>query len=176
MKIYCEKCHCELTKTVDERFESCDVGKIQCPKCGKIQKRYISEADLLTYFSASEILYLGMFILTILVYQVLGVSIITMVALIGVLALAYYSTKAISHYVYDNGVFKKETMNREFKEDAKAIKRRMRILFSVFVVMAMMITSGAVEAGIVYTGFMLILVGYTFAKTYVAVSKEKKNK
>ena len=58
MKIYCDECQKDITLQVDKNIESYIPGNIKCPYCGKKQNRYISEADLMTYFTISCVFYI----------------------------------------------------------------------------------------------------------------------
>ena len=142
MKIYCDKCGEIINSPVNTAFENNRVGFIECPKCRTKQKRYISEADLLLYFGLSEILYLIVSIITMIMFGYVGVTMKTGAFIFVVLIIAFFGLKAISNNIYVKGYFKKKTMYTDLQEDAKAISGNLsRQLIFFFVIAITFITS-----------------------------------
>lgn len=166
MKVYCEKCGCEISRDVDSRFEQFDIGHIICPECHSKQKRYISEADLLIYFGVSATFYGIMAIIISTIFSGAGFNLVTGVMIAVLFVFAYWFQKSMSRMQYVNAYLKSETKNKDFGEDKKEVGKRLRWQFLAFVVLALMI--GTDPAYII--PFILMVVAFiaiTFLKVYL---------
>ncbi|MDO5440166.1 MAG: hypothetical protein Q4F12_01370 [Erysipelotrichaceae bacterium] len=172
MKIYCDKCHEDISKDVDFALEKYEIGKIKCEKCGYIQNRYISETDLQLYAGASELLYVLLTGIAALLYEYMGNRLWLIPLFILLLAGAFFLVKYISRYIYKNAPGKKKTANKIFNEDANRVKKSIQTQFTIFFILAfgaLMWDTYRIEC----LGGMLIIAISSLAKYYVCTSNEK---
>ena len=172
MKIYCEHCKQEISIDCDSHFEQYETGKVTCPHCRRVQKRYISEADLLTFFTFSELLYVVLVLITAVLFAIFGVGIIAIAAIFALLVIAYLLSKQLSRYIYTNGMFKKETMYKLFDEEGENIKKNMRWQFILFFALAITFATGT-EFSLFFIAMMILSVVLSAVKMVLAVRKEK---
>lgn len=171
MKIYCEHCHHDISTLCDTHFEQNEIGRIQCPHCRKKQKRYISEADLLTYFTFSELLYIILVLVTTAFFRLFGLSVITLIAIIIMFTLAYLGAKQLSRTIYSTGGWKKETMYTSLDEDAESIKKSMKWQFILFFALAITYATGT-EFSLFFIAMMIVSVGLSAIKMRLAIKRE----
>lgn len=175
MKIYCEKCHEDISADCDILFEKSTVGNVQCPKCKKVQSRYVSEGDLLLYFAVSETFYIILSLITLLVLEKLGISVISIVLVLAMLVLAYFFLKTASRSIYAKAYNKKELMNVKFKEDGAAIKKSLNIQYLLFMVIAFTcFTTDSFQ--IFYIIIMALANIFTYIKYFLQLKKERNAK
>ena len=173
MKIYCEKCHEDISAECNKAIENYTVGRIICPKCHYEQKRYISEADILLFFGVSEVFYVFLSLLTVFLFDKLGVNAVSIIILVLCLILSYFGSKMLSSGIYEKAYFKNEIRNKVFDEDRKAIQRSISWQFMLF--FAITITYITTEEGKLF--FLLAMpaaVLFTFVKLYLQLKYEKR--
>ena len=172
MRIYCEKCHEDITEKVDSLFERYEVGKIQCPKCQKQQSRYVSETDILLYFGISEVFYALLTVITVLIFIWLGVHWYSIVILLGIFVGSVFLQKTINRLIYEKAYFKSDIKTHEFKEDKKQIRSSMQWQFMLFFAIAItFITLGQFQ---IFFGCALILsIVLTFIKFKLSLNRER---
>lgn len=172
MKIYCDKCKKDIGVKIHEQFEKNQVGRIECPHCHTVQKRYLSEADLLIYLAYSEICYFILSFITILLFDSMKIGILTIVIVIILFAVVILTTSYFKKYIYTNGFIKKETMYIEQNENSNAIARSIRWQFLLF--FALVITFFTMdEAFWFFVAASIFAILITCVKVVLAVKKEK---
>lgn len=172
MKIYCDKCHKEISKEIDFIMEKNIIGNIKCEHCGALQKRYVSETDLQLYTALSETLYLALTGLAILFYTnlegkywLIGIYLIILIG-------AFFLIKTISRLVYAKAYGKRKHAEYVFKENQEQIKKSMTSQFSIFFIMALG-TFIIDELRIELLGGMGIITIASYVKYYICISNEK---
>ena len=133
--IGCTFCKHDLKNDVYKAFDNYTVGRIKCSNCSNVQKRYLSEADMMLYFHICCVLYL----LTIYAsYSLLVyIQVQTLWIVLGILVLfagIYLLTHVMCRWIYDKAPFKEEWKDFVLKEDRTAIQKRMRWQFIVLIV------------------------------------------
>ena len=172
VKIYCEKCHEEITGQVNKNIENYTVGNIVCSKCQHHQKRYISEADLLLYFGINEALYMVFTFLSVFILKKFGLRIAECAIVLILLILFCFLAKNISSNIYAKAYFKEDLKDRVFEEDAKAIQKNLSWQFVLFFVIA--ISYVTIDEGNIFFAFaMPIAVILTFIKFYLQLKNER---
>ncbi|MEG0076885.1 hypothetical protein [Anaerorhabdus sp.] len=174
MKILCEKCSKDLSKSIAETFETYQVGKVKCKTCSKRNTRYISESDLLIYFASSCILYtLAVIAIYFLFNMMSTVSPFVIYGVIFVLFIGmYFLTKNICYYIYEKAPFKSAWKDFEFKEDVEGIKKRLKWQFIMFLLVALMFGS---QPNLINYAFLL-LITFTILiviKVYLSIRNER---
>ena len=173
MKVYCDKCHEDLSGYVDKKIIGFSVGQLTCPKCQKKQNRYISQTDLQLFLGLSEIAYLIILLFTIFLYDYVKLSWWTLLALLPLFVLVIYSLTFIARYIYTKAPGKFAFKDHVFKEDELHIKKGFNYHIIVFTALAMTILS---NEGIKYYAAitLAITVGLSFIKYFICLSQEKK--
>ncbi len=172
MKIYCEKCHEDISDICNSSIENYRVGRIVCPRCGQQQKRYISEADILLFFGISEVFYILLSLVSVFVFRQFDLSIISAIILLFLLAGAYFVSKKLSSSIYEKAFFKSEIKNKTFEEDAAAIQKSISWQFMLF--FAITITYITTDEGKLFFGLAMPLCAIlTFIKLYFQLRYEK---
>ena len=174
MKIYCEHCHHDISIECDNHFEQYEVGRVQCPECRKKQKRYISEADILTYFALSECMYIVLVFITMIVYRIFGLSFVSMAVLLALFILAFFCSKQLSRSIYTTGLFKKETMYHIYEEDAESIKKSMKWQFILFFALAITLAAGT-DFNLFFEAMLVLSAILSLIKMHLALKREKQN-
>lgn len=172
MKAKCSICKKELSVEIDRRFEKFDVGRATCLKCGSLQKRYISEADLLLYLGCIETLYSGVTILAAYTYDNMNEQLWLAGIFAIVLIATYFIQKTLSRYIYNNAPFKKEVANKVFDEDPAKVKKNINtqfVLFFVFAIGYILVKQYRIDF---IFAFILDIV-ISFLRFVLAVRKEK---
>ena len=172
MKIICDKCGKVLNIPINNAFEQNKVGKIICPECKKVQKRYISEVDLLLYFGVSEIVYLFISLFTMFVFQSLGVTWNTGLLMFAVLIGSYFVLKYISTDIYEKAYFKQATKDTNLELDAREVSNSLyRQLLFFFVIAITFITSATNR--IFFAILLVVAIVLNFIKLKFAIEKEQ---
>lgn len=172
MKIYCEKCHQEITGECNRNIENYTVGRVICPHCHYEQKRYISEADLLLYFGVCEVAYILMSLLMEFLFKKVGISFETILILITVIVASFIGSKALSSAIYEKAFFKSEIKNKVFKEDKTAVQRNISWQFMLF--FAITISYITIDEGkLFFLIAMPIAAILTFVKFFLQLRNEK---
>ena len=175
MKIYCDKCHEDVSSDVDVVFDKLQVGHFICPKCHKENRRYVSETDLLLYLGLSELFYLFISIITKIVMDKFKLSYVTAIAVIAILVIGFIVQKQIDRYVYENAYFKKDRKYKEREEDKDQISRS--LVWQSMLFLALTISYITLEEVNVF--FLLVSVAaiiLTFVKFYLSLKNELKEK
>ena len=175
MRIHCEKCRNDITVYCDSLFEKNNVGSVQCPKCQKIQSRYISEADLLLYFGCSESFFIIISLLTMFILDNMGISLLAILLALGLFCFAFFVQKNISRSIYLKAYGKDTIRNQKFKEDKETIKKNLNWQFMLFYAITIMaITIPEMKS---YFIIMMIVANLvTYFKFYFQLKYEKKKK
>lgn len=171
MKILCEKCHEDISGECCRNIENYRVGRVSCPKCGHVQKRYISEADLLLYFGISETAYVILTLITVPVFKAFDISIYTVLLLAILLIASFFLSKIMELKIYEKAFFKEKVRNKVFDEDVKAIQRSFTWQFMMF--FALTITFLTIDEGRIFFGIAMSLAALmTFIKFFLQVRNE----
>ncbi len=173
MKIYCEKCHEDISGECNKNIENYTVGRVVCPKCHHEQKRYISEADILLFFGVSEVFYILFSLLTAFLIKKAGLSPVSILFVIVLIVAFFFASKALSSAIYTKAFFKNEIRNKVFEDDKIAIQRNISWQFVLF--FAITITFLTTNEGKVFFGIaMPLAASFTFIKLYFQLKYEKK--
>lgn len=172
MKIKCDKCGEDISLLVDKCIEEYIPGRIKCPKCGKLQDRYISEADLMTYFTISCLGYIIAAYILMKTVELIGFKwymiVILLLAFVGI----YFLQKSLSRLVYIKAYGKTDYKNSTVMEDCKSITKRMRIQYAVFICLIIMLGTGTYDIWIfIVAGLVFTIVSYI--KLKLLIKKEK---
>ena len=172
MKIYCDKCHQDITIECNKSIENYRVGRIICPHCHHEQKRYLSEADILLFFGISEAGYVLLSFAMAFLFERWGLSWITVSIMLLIIIAAYFASKCLSAGIYDHAYFKSEMKNKVFAEDSETIQKNISWQFILF--FAITISYLTLEEGKLFFGIaMPICVILTFLKFFLQVRNEK---
>ena len=171
MKINCEHCDKDLRVSVSKSLEQFEVGKVICPHCNKENKRYLSESDMLLYFTCMIVIYCTALILTFNLMNYVGWQISTII-IIATLFIAYYLSKVVVEKIYIEGIFKKDYKNYVFNEDVQATKKGLKRQYILFILVALML--GTQPQLLTYA---IILLGAFFVlmviKCYLCIKNER---
>ena len=171
MKIYCERCHEDISKDVDYALEKYYVGKIKCEKCGYIQNRYISETDLQLYAGISEVLYVILTGIGAYLFEYMGMKLWLIPLYIILLVGAFFLVKNTSRFIYKNAPGKKNTATKQFSENGEKIRKSITTQFTIFFLLAF----GALmwsEYRIECLGGMGIIAISSLAKYYICTTRK----
>ncbi|MBQ6493990.1 MAG: hypothetical protein IJI92_09035 [Erysipelotrichaceae bacterium] len=175
MKIYCEKCHEDISSECNRNIENYTVGRVVCPKCHYEQKRYISEADILLFFAVSETIYIIMSLITMFLFDKLGISVASIGIILAMVVASYFASKALSSAIYEKAYFKERVKYKEFEEDKKAIQRNISWQFLLF--FAVTISFLTLDEGKVFFAIaMPVAAILSFIKFYFQVRYENNSK
>lgn len=172
MKLYCEQCKKEITGYVNKNIDDYNVGQVLCPNCKHKQSRYISESDLLLYFAISELFYLIISIITMLMFK-FAHSVLAMIAIaVPLLIVAYFVQREIIHRIYTNAYGKEDFKNHVFKEDGESIRKSISWQYMLFFAVA--ITFVTMEDVRIWFGILSVLaVILSFVKYKLCLKREK---
>lgn len=174
LKVLCKKCNKDLNNSINEVFENYQVGYVECKNCKTKTERYISESDLLLYFSASATIYtLAVITIDYFFYLDKFIPIIAVFGLIAFLFIGlYFFIKIVSQYIFYAAPFKKSWMNEQIEEDGPAIKKRLKFQFILFLLVALMF--GSQPQYIEYALLLLSLfIALMVIKLYLSLRNEK---
>ena len=175
MKIYCEKCHEDISSECNRNIENYTVGRVVCPKCHYEQKRYISEADILLFFAVSETIYIIMSLIMMFLFDKLGISFVSIGIILVMVVASYFASKTLSSAIYEKAYFKEKVKYKEFEEDRKAIQRNISWQFLLF--FAVTISFLTLDEGKTFFGIaMPIAAILSFIKFYFQVRYENNSK
>lgn len=172
MKIYCEKCHNEISKDIDYALEKYEIGQVKCANCGCIQNRYISETDVQLYAGASELLYVILTCIAVFLFEHMGMRLWLIPLFLLLLAGAFFLVKNISRFIYKNAPGKKNTATKVFSEDGEKIRKSIQTQYTIFFLLAF----GAFmweKYRIECLGGMGIIAIASLLKYYVCIGNEK---
>lgn len=171
MKVICERCKKDLTAEVNNVFSRNKVGNIECPYCGKKQKRYVSKADLLLYQTYQEAMYLVIMVIlsnVIVRTKPNTYSLIVLgVMFVGVIVL----TAFVKNKIYTNGYLKEETMYKGQNEDDKKIQKSIMLQTVIyFVLMLAYLMIGTYNLPLLLIFIAMII--STFIRAKIAAKNE----
>lgn len=172
MKIYCEKCNKDISKVVDSNIEHYVPGKVKCPYCSKVQKRYLSEADLLMYFAISCVLYIFVALIFISLFDIVGAKWYLLLIIMFIIVCLYFVQKYISRAVYKYAFGKAEIKDKEMVEDYDAVTKRMKSQYSLFMFMILMLGTGIYDLWLFIIPSIVITLS-SFIKLYKLIKQEK---
>lgn len=174
MRIYCEKCHEDITVLVNKKLDGYEVGQVTCPKCQKVQLRYISESDILLHLGISEVLY---FVFSLIIIAVFGYSksiIIAVLLILLLLAIGLILLRFLSAKMYNIGHLKKDYKNEKFVEDKATIIKSNNWQFMLFMMVSIMFNT-ATDGRLIFYLFSIGCIILTFTKYFLCIRKEKKS-
>lgn len=172
MKTYCERCHHEITEDTDMHFEKYLVGNIKCKKCGFIQRRYISEADLQLYIALSEVLYFFLTLMGVYVYRNMLEKWWLVLIFLPILIVSIFIIKNLGRFIYNKAPGKKEVALKKMDEDPTKVKKEINIQFYAFFAIAVVyIISPTYSSEFIFG--LVIAICISFIKYWASVRKEK---
>lgn len=175
MKIYCDKCHENISSDIDVIFDKLEVGRFVCPKCHKENKRYISETDLLLYLGISELFYLIISIITKILMDKYRLSYITIIGILFILVIGIIIQKQIDRYIYEKAYFKESIKYKEQQENKQQISKS--LVWQSMLFLALTIAYITIEETSIF--FLIINIAaniLTFIKYYLSLRNELNNK
>jgi len=174
MKICCEKCGKDISKLTDSMFEQYNVGRAKCPHCNTVQKRYISETDILLYFAINETFYAIAFIIAMYAFKLVGVSFLVVIPILIILVIYYFFAKWLSKKIYIDAPKKSEVKNKVFDENPAQIKKNFRWQFLLFFALAItFVTMQDSLAVIVFYIVLIIVIGINYVKFFLKARNER---
>lgn len=172
MKCLCTKCNKEISKEVEKVIENYEPGRIKCPHCNAKQKRYLSESDILVYFTMVSIYYCLIISLFLFVYDTIGINLPAILFVIVAFIISYYILKQMTRFIYEKAPFKFDIKDYEIEEDKEAITKRMRWQFIAFMVVALMM-SGQPELAGTYSFLLIAFTIINGIKLYLSIKNER---
>lgn len=166
MDVNCKKCNADISAIVDKKFEKFEVGRITCPKCGYIQKRYISKRDLLLYLGSCELLYFFLVLISIYIFDHMNESWWFIPLFVGILTIAYFIQKTLSRYVYEKVPYSRDNGTKNLKEEPVETRKAVNTQFIIFFVLAFCAITN-VDYRIDFLIGLAILVIVTFVRFFV---------
>lgn len=174
MKIVCDKCGKDISITTNSMFEQYSVGKAKCPHCNAVQKRYISEADILLYFAVNETFYAIASIVTMFVFHFVGLSFWVILPIALILSIYFFFAKWLSKKIYINAPKKSKVKYNVFDEDAVQIKKNFRWQFMLFFALAItFVTMQDSLTVIVFFFIMIIAIAINYLKFFLQAKNER---
>lgn len=158
MKVTCVHCGKDIEDVVQKRTAEYQVGKVNCPHCHKLNKRYLSEMDLHLLVLGNMVVYgVVLSIMCVMTFNfyngssdILSSILMTICALFVVIV----GISKWSVYVYNQAPMKKEWANYTMKEDAVAVTKSVKRNFYGFI--ALVIVLGLLA---MYVSFWYYLIG-----------------
>ena len=176
MAVDCEKCGKSMDKVVASSFLRFETGRIICPECHKLNKRYVSEFDLLVYLIGISI-----FVGTLLVVQTSLDSIfrnlLLAIVVIGFVSYLLYTVLTQwACYVYVEAPYKKEWRDHPFEEDIERIKKVYLYHIIGFLGVAVVLQPIARNFNLFfgYLALLLVYIAYLILKAKKVYDREKK--
>ena len=136
MDVNCKKCNKDISAIVDKKFEKFEVGRITCPECGYVQKRYISKRDLMLYLGLCEILYFFLSLAAIYVFDNIGGNWWLIPIFVLILTIAYFIQKTFSRYIYEKSPYSIDNGTKNLNEDLMDTKKNVNTQFIIYFVLA----------------------------------------
>jgi hypothetical protein len=173
MKLFNIKCdQCEESVnivTLSKKFDNFTIGQVKCEN-GHIQKRYLSEADILIYFGFSTIVYSVAYLIIINIFLITGVNLLNMLIIVAIFVFLFIALKYIGKYIFLNAPFKQEMKNFIFDEDEKIVARRTKWQFIMFLLVTFMLGVNPQ-----YTSYIVVLLSAFIVVTFIKVHYQVKN-
>lgn len=175
MKVYCEQCKKDISKSVDFNFEKIILGKIKCPHCGNVQGRFISDTDMLLYLGICETIYTLLTILGIYIYDGMSENWWLIILFLLLLVLIVFIQKNVSRFVYKKELVKlpiNEQRDIKKTEETRTDINRSFMIYSVFAMLAILFENYRVE----FVLGTIALTVATFVKFYLNIRQYKETK
>lgn len=175
MKTKCLKCNTDLSRNLATSFNEFHIGQLKCPNCQTLQKRYLSEADLLLYFGISSTIYalafssfVGLFSVDLSLPVVIGIIFVLMIGI-------FFALNYLTSFIYDKAPFKKNWKNIKQDEDFQVVKKRMKWQFMMFILVAFFL--GTAPDLIGYFIFLILaFIAIVMIKFKLSIKNERKTK
>lgn len=146
MKCVCEHCGEIIHAEITQELMSFEPGRVTCPSCHRVNKRYLSELDIIVFLFGAAVIYsLAMilpFALTGNGEQELSIW-WTVAIIIGMVAIIAWAVRQWAVYVYVKAPFKKDWKDNVMKTDDRKRSRRLLIYILVYIVVLVLIGSVA---------------------------------
>lgn len=172
MKCLCTKCNKEISKEVEKSVENYELGHIICPHCKMKQKRYLSEADILVYFTSVSIFYCFLISLFLFIYDTFGINVSVVIFISIIFVISYFLLKQMTRFIYEKAPFKTDIKNYEIEEDKDAVTKRMKWQFIAFMVVALLMSAEPTLVG-VYSFLLIAFAGINSIKLYLSIKNER---
>jgi len=172
MKILCEHCHKEMTKEVINQFGHYKIGHTLCPHCHKKSRRYLSELDILLFYSICAILYAIALLITMTLMRLNGTTLTVIIITLFNVSSLYFLMKWISLNIYKNAWLKKEWKNLCFVEDANKIAKRGKRQYWIIMLIAFLFAT-QIQLINFYPALILVLCLIQFIQIILLYGKEK---
>lgn len=136
MKILCEHCHKPITKEVIVQLGHYRIGHVLCPHCHKNSRRYLSELDILLYYSFSAILYAAALMITITLMNLYGSTIPVIAFTLFLVICMFLIMNYIAAQIYLKAWLKSDWKNNSFNENAAKIAKKGKAEFWIIMLVA----------------------------------------
>ena len=167
MKIKC--CHCDnsFSKIAQRQLSRYEIGRKTCPKCHKLNKRYISTFDInLSVFGNMVIYGIAMYIMssmTVYYYTADKVNLLAFIAinmitvLLVVVGLIYFA-----EYIYSKAPFKAPWANLKMNDDIDMVRKMTQRSFLGFIILLFILAITTMYISYIYyfMGFIAMLIMY----------------
>lgn len=171
MKVICERCKKDITAEVSNSFQRNIVGNIECPYCGKKQKRYISKADLLLYQTYQEAMYLVIMVILSNVMIRTKPNTYSLIILGVMFFIIIVLTAFVKNKIYTEGYLKQDTMYKGQIEDDRKIKKSLLIQNVIyFILMLAYLIIGTYNLPLLLIFIAMII--STFVRAKIAAKNE----
>jgi len=169
-EIKCDQCD-ELVNIINlsKKFDNFTIGHVECDN-GHVQKRYLSEADILIYFGFSTIIYSVAYLIVINLFLFAGVNLTNIIIIVLLFVLLFFALKFLGKYIYVNAPFKKEMKNFVFEEDEKLVARRTKWQFIMFLLVTFMLGVNPE-----YSAYIIFLLSAFIVITFIKIKFQVKN-
>ena len=172
MNAVCEHCHKSITKDVMNQFGHYKIGHVLCPHCHKNSRRYLSELDILHFYSVCAIFYSVFLLITMTLMNLYGTTwMVIIITLINVLIL-YFIMKYISLNIYKNAWLKKEWKNIHLEENAEKIAKKGKRQYWIIMLITFIFATQIQLIGF-YPALILVLCIIQFIQIIFLYGKEK---
>lgn len=99
MKLRCEVCREDLTKTLETAFRNCESGRLECPHCHHLQAQILQPSDLLLYLQLEISLMLILFFMLPRLFPLLGPDLFRLLTL-PLVFLIFWLLRGIKRILY----------------------------------------------------------------------------
>ena len=167
LNTYCSSCNQLLNPQISEKFEQFSIGYVTCKHCKKKQKRYLSEADILLYFSVSAIIYCTLLLVIVNLLNIFRFNPLNIIGIILLFVAGYIAIKTVGAFIYSVAPFRKNIAEINLKQDKEPIQKRLKWQFIMFMLLALFLGSQE-ELFMPFLILLILFIAITFIKVYLS--------
>ena len=172
MKLTCEHCHKNINKHIIYQFGHYKTGHFICPHCQKKNKRYLSELDILLYYSFSSILYAAALMLTVTLMNLYGTTFAIILFTLVMVTVLFFILNWIALKIYEKAWLKNAWKNYTFDENSDKIAKKGNRQFWIIMLTAFVFATQK-QLIAFYPAVILAITLILFIQIMLLVSKEK---